>query len=240
GRHVLTGSHDATLRLWDTATGQEIRRFEGHTDMVQCVALSPDGRFALSGSNDHTVRLWDVKSGRELHRFDGHRDCVQSVAFAPDGRNALSAGGGQFDKKKWLPGDDFALRLWDLPPDKAPQATIPEPPTKPVVGPLVIETEPLPKQAPGPPLNNLAMVSRPAPLAGVLSWTVETMAHRSAVEAIAYDPGGKRLATADRDGVVRIWEPKTGRLLRMIVVPAAWLTGIAWSPDGEVLATASE
>src|SRR5262249_12816559 len=119
---------------------------------------------------------------------------------------------------------DFA----HLPPGpKVPDFHVERPPR------VTIEPEPPPELPPGAPLNNLAMVSRPAPLAGVTSWTLESVAHRSAVEAIAFDPVGKRLATADRDGVVRIWEPKTGRLLRMIVVPVAWLTGLAWSPDGE-------
>ncbi len=41
-----------------------IRTFKGHSDDVNSVAFSPDGRFALSGSRDDTLRLWDVKTGR--------------------------------------------------------------------------------------------------------------------------------------------------------------------------------
>jgi WD40 repeat protein len=39
-------------------TGQELQRFDGHTDVVMGVAVSQDGRFALSGSADRTVRIW--------------------------------------------------------------------------------------------------------------------------------------------------------------------------------------
>ena len=69
GRTALSGSgelggQDHTVRLWDLATGREVRRMEGHTEPVRSVAFSPDGRYALSGSGswestDHTLRLWE-------------------------------------------------------------------------------------------------------------------------------------------------------------------------------------
>ena len=93
---------DPTLRLWDVATGKEIRSFAGHTGEVSSVAFSPDGRFALSGSWDHTVRLWDVATGKEIRTFAGHTGRVNSVAFSPDGRFALSG------------SDDHTVRLWNV------------------------------------------------------------------------------------------------------------------------------
>ena len=61
GRYVISaGSDDKTLKLWDIATGREIRTFTGHAGSVRSVAFSPDGRYALSGGGN-TLKLWDIK-----------------------------------------------------------------------------------------------------------------------------------------------------------------------------------
>src|SRR5579871_1657664 len=85
GRYVLTGSNDKTARLWETATGKEIRTFRGHTANVLSVAFSPDGRYVLTGSGDKTARLWETATGKERRRFQGHAGAMFSVTFSPDG-----------------------------------------------------------------------------------------------------------------------------------------------------------
>ena len=102
GATFLSGSRDTTMRLWDVATGAELRRFEGHTSTVMDVAFSPDEATALSGSWDTTIRLWDVATGEELRRFEGHTDAVMSVAFSADGTTFVSG------------SRDGTLRLWDV------------------------------------------------------------------------------------------------------------------------------
>ena len=54
------------MKLWELATGREVRSFIGHSDKIWSVAFSSDGRFALSGSSDKMLKLWEVATGKEL------------------------------------------------------------------------------------------------------------------------------------------------------------------------------
>ena len=100
----VPGKPDNSLRLWDVKTGQELRRFPGHSEAVLCAAFSPDGRRVLSGAADRILRLFDAHTGKEIRRFTAHTAAIQCVAFSAEGRRALSGGGR----------GDGSVRLWDV------------------------------------------------------------------------------------------------------------------------------
>jgi WD40 repeat protein len=106
GKMLATGSFDKTARLWDLATGKEIRVFP-HSDGVQCLALSQDGKWLVTGCSDNTARLWDLATAKEIRAFRGHTDAVLSVALSNDGKR-LATG-----------STDGTARLWDLETAKA-------------------------------------------------------------------------------------------------------------------------
>ena len=89
---------DATLRLWDLATGQELDVLEGHTDAVLSVAAVPMARAVQRRTARCACGTW---TPARISRPEGHTDAVLSVAFSPDGTRALSGAGRH-------------LRLWDL------------------------------------------------------------------------------------------------------------------------------
>src|SRR5258705_5882703 len=66
GRHVVSGSLDHTLRVWDLATGETETTLEGHKDWIRTVAVTPDGRHVVSGSEDSTLRVWDLAAGEDV------------------------------------------------------------------------------------------------------------------------------------------------------------------------------
>ena len=105
---VVSGSADATVRVWDLATGNPVGDpFTGHTGAVMAVAVGElDGRpVVVSGSEDRTVRVWDLATGDPVgDPFTGHTDSVLAVAVARAGR---APGGGQRRRRP-------TVRVWDL------------------------------------------------------------------------------------------------------------------------------
>src|SRR5579884_2432377 len=102
GKLLASAGWDSPLRLWDAATGKQIRRFAGHKrDKV--LAWSPDGKTLASAwdDEDSTIYLSDVATGKEIRRLDGrHDDGVHALAWSADGRWLASG------------GDDNLIRLW--------------------------------------------------------------------------------------------------------------------------------
>jgi WD40 repeat protein len=92
----------------------------------------------------------------------------------------------------------------------------------------------------GDPLSPLALVSRPPPIPGIQSWSIEPRGHRGPISVVAYSQDSKRLASGGDDGTVRLWDPKDGRLLSVFLGHANKVTTLAWSPDGTVLASGSD
>jgi WD40 repeat protein len=91
GKSLASAAGDGA-RLWDAATGRELRAFTGHAGTVNAVAFAPDGKSLATGSEDQTVRVWDAVTGKELARYWGDGGRFRALAFAPDGK-VIAAGG---------------------------------------------------------------------------------------------------------------------------------------------------
>jgi len=84
GRRLVTSAFDGTARVWDAASGREIRALKTERTFLS-VALSPDGTRVVTVGLDDAVRSWDVESGRQLVSF-GAPDA--SIHLSADGRVA--------------------------------------------------------------------------------------------------------------------------------------------------------
>jgi RNA polymerase sigma factor (sigma-70 family) len=100
---LATSGLDKTIRLWNPATGAELKKLTGHSGVVSCLCFSPDGKHLASASRDRddcTVSWWDVASGKEVQQFPGHTGGVVALDSTADGKLRVISSGG-------------ALRVWD-------------------------------------------------------------------------------------------------------------------------------
>ncbi len=223
GRTALTGARDAILILWDTETGEEIRRFEGHADWIWDVAYSPDSRMALSASQDRTLILWDLETGEAIRTFEGHEDAVRSVAFSADGTRALSG------------SQDRTMILWDI-----------------ESGDIIVQTEPINTQIFDVALSPSGFSALSGNQDGsvilwniqsgtpLLTFTSENGGHTSEVWSVAYtaDEGG--MLTGSDDGTMLLWRFEVGQPVMRFEGHSARVTSVALSADGTRAVSGSE
>jgi len=200
----------ALARLEDTPTAGFVRAFEGHTDSVFAVAVTPDGRCAVSGSADDTLLLWELANGSCLRTFEGHTSRVTAVAVTPDGRCAVSG--------SW----DNTLRLWELASGRclhtfeghtsSVYAVAVTPDGRYVVSGSSKDRLRLWELASGRCLRTFE---------GQTDW----------VDSIAITPDG-RCAVSGGSKTLRLWELASGRCLRTFEGQTDWVDSIAITPDG--------
>lgn len=107
---------DHAVRLWDIDSGKELARFEGHTDLCNAVAISPDSRLAVSGGRLGDVRVWDLetRNSKPLVTLSGHERRIMAIAFSPDGKRFASCcHGGKITV--WDTATFSRLHHWKLP-----------------------------------------------------------------------------------------------------------------------------
>ncbi|KAK0711934.1 WD40-repeat-containing domain protein [Lasiosphaeris hirsuta] len=76
---LASGSYDATIKIWNIETGEEIRTLRGHTRGIR--ALQFDDSKLISGSLDNTIKIWNWHTGECISTLQGHTDGVVSVHF---------------------------------------------------------------------------------------------------------------------------------------------------------------
>jgi WD40 repeat protein/serine/threonine protein kinase len=213
---------DPVVKVYDARTGQLLRKLEGHTDRVNCVAFHPDGRRLASCGSDKTVRIWELDRGREVLTLRGHAETVTSMLFDPKGWRLASS--------SW----DGTLRVWD----GTPQGAAPGRRCVTLPG----HTDKVFSVAFGPDGRQLASAGQDRT---VRLWDVagareiRTLeGHTETVFAAVLGKGGL-LVSGSFDGTVRIWDARTGALVHTQQGPETQARGLALSADGRILVTSS-
>ncbi|WP_410675350.1 NB-ARC domain-containing protein [Amycolatopsis sp. cmx-4-68] len=224
GRWLVTGSEDATFRIWDAVTGKLQAAhsiYSGRTGGVGKIAISPDNSWfavSLRAGGSEIVRTWDLTTGQERVSLVGHTGYVNTVAISPNG--------------SWMAtgSDDATVRIWDS--TTGQQRAIFT-----VGGGLIRGTSGI---AISPDGSWMATVTKDTTVRiwDPATWQERVIIadHDTRVSGLATSPDGSWLAAACGDGTVRTWDTATGRLRLSLGVHASDIGGFRISPDGSWIA----
>ena len=101
-KYVLTASRDKSVKLWELATGREIRTYFGHGHTVNDLVVNREGTQFITSSADNTAKIWDIRTGNVIRTLALHREYLTTVDIGPEGKLALTGG---YDSEAYL---------WDL------------------------------------------------------------------------------------------------------------------------------
>ncbi|KAG2744016.1 WD40 repeat-like protein [Suillus brevipes Sb2] len=90
GQKLISGSF-GSIRIFDTATWEQIAILEGHTWHVYAISLSPNNRLLTSASFDKTARLWNLDTNLQVGPPLHHEQSLYSAALSPDGKVLVTA-----------------------------------------------------------------------------------------------------------------------------------------------------
>jgi WD40 repeat protein len=207
------------VRVWDVATGKEVRTLKGHVDGTNEVDFSPDGTRLFTVGTDGTAKIWDASTGEELLTLL-HPAWVFGGDFSPDG--SLVATGAL----------DGIARVWDA--NTGHQLITLNGHTSGIGN---VKFSPDGTRLITGSGDGTAKVWDITPQ-GSREW-LTFAGHSDLVFDVAYSPDGTRVASASWDGTAKVWDANTGEVLLVFKGHHDRFYGIAFSPDGSRIATSS-
>ena len=250
---------DATLAVWDLATGARKRVLSSHASGISALAVTPDGLFALSASEYCDLIQWDLRTGSRVK--DAKFDLVQAIAITPDQKRSVLAslnmtatvldfetGQELFKLRGHSDGvrcvavspngeqiitgsDDATLKTWDMKSGKELLT-------------LRGHTEGVVSVAVTPDSTCALSASSDAT---VKVWDLQTgeelhtlRGHSGAVTSVAVLPGGTRGISCSCDKTIKIWDLESGSELAALYGHTGEVWSLAVSSDGRLAISISE
>ncbi|GHV03158.1 hypothetical protein FACS189485_05560 [Spirochaetia bacterium] len=220
GSRIVSCGSDGEIRIWDAASGRNIRTLYGHIGSAESAAFSPDGRYIVSGGQDTTIRIWDAESGSELRTLRGHNEIVVCVRYSPDGKYIVSG------------SVDTTIRIWDAESGQELYS-------------LKGHTKTVISVAYSPDGKHIVSGSYDKT---IKIWDAgngrefRTLAgHDARVTSVAYSPDGRHIASGSYDRTIKVWDAESGQEVHTAVMthPDFRVITVTYSPDGRRIVSGS-
>ena len=190
----------------------------GHTEDVNSVSYSPDGKHLVSASRDKIIKIWDVVTGENISNLEGHTEGVNSVSYSPDGKHLLSH------------SYDHTIKIWEVSSGKCLSSL-----QKYINSFYCNSFSPDGKHLACAFTDNTIKISDVA--TGENLFTLE--GHTSWFNIVRYSPDGKHLASASYDKTIKIWDVVTSKNISNLEGHTEGVNSVSYSPDGKHLVSAS-
>jgi WD40 repeat protein/serine/threonine protein kinase len=239
GRAVVSASDDRTVKLWDVPGERVPRLIAGDDLKTLAVSFSHDGRTAAVAGFGGAIQLHRLQAdaanetaGGKSTTLTGHAAAVRALRFLPGDKQLLSC------------SEDNSVRLWDLTTTKAVRVwQLPA-----WIMDLAVSNDGRMCFTAGADGRvrafaiDVAPAGEPIVAEPTLKFTIE--AHASSINAIALSAadGGRAplLATASRDGTVKVWDAATGQAVTTLVGHQGNVLALDFAPDGRTLASGDD
>jgi WD40 repeat protein/serine/threonine protein kinase len=268
-KKLFTTGQSQVIKVWDTDTGRKIAELTGHSEWIYARCVSSDGRLLASASGDRTVRLWDMQTLRPLAVIPAHENEVHNVGFSVNGVKLATSGADYtvkiWDVASLLAPDvleshtDWVFSI-AFSPDNSRLATTGQDRTvklwETATGKLLNTFNRHEGEffavAWSPDGERLATASADKTVkileANTGGELVTLSDFNTRVRSVAFSRDGKTLVTGSDyranpgimdDRTLRVWDAATGRELMTLRGHAGDVVSVAYSPDGNLLASAS-
>ncbi|MEG3941308.1 trypsin-like peptidase domain-containing protein [Microcoleus sp. S36b_A3] len=216
--YFTTGNSNGTISVWNFSDGQLKTTLQGHTEAVNSLAASADGKVLASGSDDKTVKIWNLETGAVVRTLSGHSGAVSSVALSPDG---LFVASGSWDK---------TVKIWNAK-------------TGELLRTLTGHSGLVNAVAISPDSKILASGGKDG---SIKLWNlatgqaIRTIAGKNlSVLSLVFTPDGKTLAAGNSNGTIGLWNVGNGQLIRRLSGHTDGVWSLAISRDGSILVSGS-
>lgn len=265
GKYVATGSFDSTIKLWNVASGKEIRTLAQQTGGILFLYFSSDGKYLLSTSNDNMAVVYNVSTGNAISTIQHAEDKIRKACFSPDDTKIMTV-------------DEFNnLYVWDALTGEA--ITYHKRGSRAMCNPQWFSADGniVPKYMGKDEVNLVSLAGSTSEVSckieNAFSYAFHPLKEQIAISSgkkyikvfdtntgnelfkmdpneaqpcngcqirIAYSPDGKYLASCDKYSDLVIWNAGNGSKLMQFDIQNDWVSGIYFSPDNKHIVVVSD
>ncbi|MBZ0306115.1 MAG: TIR domain-containing protein, partial [Anaerolineae bacterium] len=208
GQHLVTGTVNGAVMLWDMAAGELLQLLGRHEARVNSLQIMDT--WIISASVDHKITAWSL-TGSPPRYFSGHQGPVTSLALLPENERFISV--------SW----DGTLKIWHF-NDSQPERTLVLPESW--AGTVAVT-----------PDGKKAITTTQSHLLHVWDLDTESIqytltGHHDIVRVAAVTPDGRWLISGSDDGTLMIWDLQSGLVEDVLTGHTLGITSLTITPDG--------